>query len=201
MDSRQFPIRNFLIEDLTLENDRARLTVLKESDIEWLRPIAFHPQIWEKGLTKVETEEELRQYIQAALDERAGGNSYAFLIFDKKSNEAAGSTRFGNISLPNKRLEIGWTWMHPKFQGSGLNKAIKLVMLEFAFEVLKVNRVEQKTDLINLQSQKAMTKLGAFREGVFRRHCVTRSGRIRDSVYFSYILEEWPAIKAQYFSP
>jgi hypothetical protein len=83
---------------------------------------------------------------------------------------------------------------------AGLNKAIKLVMLEFAFEVLKVNRVEQKTDLINLQSQKAMTKLGAYREGFSSalRHLERKDP---DSVYFSYILEEWPAIKAQYFRP
>jgi len=195
------PVRNFLLEDIILENSRARLTPLKASDFTVLEEVAYHPQLWEKGLTKISTPDELKTYIDAALEERKYGQSYPFLIFDKSTNEPAGSTRFGAISLPNKRLEIGWTWMHPKFQGTGLNKAIKLEMLQFAFEVLKVNRVEQKTDLINLQSQKAMAKLGAHREGIFRRHCVTWTGRIRDSVYFSYILEEWPETKERYFRP
>lgn len=193
--------RNFLNEEVILENSRARLTPLKKEDFEKLESIAYHPQIWEKGLTRIATPEGLRKYIDTALDERRSGASYPFLIFDKQAGTAAGSTRFGNISLPNKRMEIGWTWMHPKFQGTGLNKACKLELLKFAFEVLKFNRVELKTDFLNGQSQRAMEKLGAIREGIFRRHCVTWSGRIRDSVYFSYILEDWPATKKAFFSP
>jgi len=194
------PTHNFLGEEIILENDRVKLTPLKEEDFNQLKDLAFEPQIWEKGLVKMEDEIDLKKYIQTALDERRAGASYPFLIFDKRSNAVAGSTRFGAISLPNKRMEIGWTWIHPRFQGTGLNKAMKLAMLEFAFETLKVNRIEQKTDLINLQSQGAMTKLGATKEGIFRRHSVTWTGRIRDSIFFSYILEEWPEIKARFFT-
>ena len=193
------PTRDFLQEEIVLENSRARLTPLKEEDFDLLKDVAFEPQIWEKGLVKMEDEGDLKKYLQTALEERRVGASYPFLIYDKKFGAVAGSTRFGAISLPHKRMEIGWTWLHPRFQGTGLNKAVKMAMLEFAFEVLKINRIEQKTDLINLQSQGAMIKLGATREGVFRRHCLTWTGRVRDSVFFSYILEEWPNIKARFF--
>ena len=107
--------RNFLIEEIVLENERARLTPLKESDFDLLENVAYHPQLWEKGLSRIQTPEDLKSYIQTALDERGNGQSYTFLIFDKQANDTAGSTRFGSISLPNKRLEIAWTWMNPKF--------------------------------------------------------------------------------------
>ncbi len=83
-------------------------------------------------------------------------------IFDARS--------FGNISIPYKRLEIGWTWLHPKHQGNGLNKACKFLLLQFAFEQLQFNRVELKTDNLNNQSQNAMRKIGATEEGIFRMH-------------------------------
>ncbi len=142
---------------------------------------------------------DLQKYIGIALEERLAKASYPFLIFDKQMNCAAGSTRFGSISIPNKRVEIGWTWTHPKHHGTGLNKACKYLLLQFAFEVLKVNRVELKTDVLNQQSRKAILKIGATEEGIFRRHQVTSTGRIRDSVFFSIINTEWENIKNTIF--
>lgn len=190
---------NFFDQDIILENERARLAPLQETDINELEKIAYHPQIWKLGMSDIKEKKDLEKYIETALKERQNKLSYPFLIFDKEKNEVAGSTRFGNISFENKRLEIGWTWMHPKFQGTGLNKACKFLLLQFAFETLQLNRVELKTDVLNQQSQKAMRKIGAKEEGIFRKHSITSNGRVRDSIFFSIINDEWINIKNNIF--
>jgi len=186
-------------EDLTLENERAKLIPLKKEDDTVLEKIAFVPQLWEWGMSKLQEPEDLKTYIDIALKEREDKASYPFLIFDKQLNCVAGSTRFGSISVANKRVEIGWTWIHPRHQGSGLNKACKFLLLRFAFETLKVNRVELKTDVLNQQSRKAIAKIGATEEGIFRKYQVTDTGRERDSIFFSIIKTEWPDIKSRIF--
>ena len=191
---------NFFGSDIILENKRARLTPLKITDVEELEKVAYDPQIWKLGMSDIRERKDLAAYIETALSERERRQSYPFLIFDRQSGAVAGSTRFGNISLENKRVEIGWTWMHPEFQGTGLNKSCKFLLLQFAFETLQLNRVELKTDILNQQSRKAMRKIGATEEGIFRRHSVTSSGRIRDSIFFSIIREDWPGIKNTIFS-
>ncbi len=190
---------NLFTEEIILENKLARLTPLKESDFAELDKIAYEPLIWEWGMSNLVNADDLKKYISAALQERSANASYPFLIFDKKMNRVAGSTRFGLISIPNKRVEIGWTWIHPKHHGTGLNKACKYLLLQFAFEVLKVNRVELKTDALNQQSRKAILKIGATEEGIFRKHQVTSTGRVRDSVFFSIIHTEWENIKGTIF--
>ena len=186
-------------EEIILENEIARLTPLNENDFSELNKIAYDPRIWEWGMSNVVNAGDLQKYISVALEERSAKASYPFLIFDKKMNCVAGSTRFVSISIPNNRVEIGWTWIHPKHHGTGLNKACKYLLLQFAFEMLKVNRVELKTDVLNLQSRKAILKIGAIEEGVFRKYQVTSTGRVRDSVYFSIINIEWENIKNTIF--
>lgn len=190
---------NFFTEEIVLENERAKLTPLQDKDDLVLTEIAYEPQIWELGMSNLKEPSDLRAYIDTALSERQNKVSYPFLIFDKKMNCVAGSTRFGSISVPNKRVEIGWTWIHPRHQGSGLNKACKFLLLTFAFETLLVNRVELKTDVLNQQSRKAIAKIGAREEGIFRKHQVTATGRERDSIFFSIIRDEWPEIKNSVF--
>ena len=145
------------------------------------------------------TETRLRNYIQTALDEKAKGVSYPFMIFDKKTNEIAGSTRYMNIVPEHKRLEIGHTWLAPQFHGAGLNKANKYELLRFAFEELDCNRVELKTDNRNNRSKKAMMKIGAKVDGILRSHMVLHDGFIRDSIYLSIIKEEWEGLKETIF--
>ncbi len=186
-------------EEIILENEMARLTPLNESDFSELNNIAYDPRIWEWGMSNLVNDGDLQKYIGTALEERQANVSYPFLIFDKLMHCAAGSTRFGSISIPNNRVEIGWTWIHPKHHGTGLNKACKYLLLQFAFEVLKVNRVELKTDALNQQSRKAILKTGATEEGIFRKHQVTSTGRVRDSVFFSIIDTEWENIKNTIF--
>ncbi len=190
---------NFFTSSIILENERAKLTPLHKDDINELDKIAYEPSLWELGMSNLKNKNDLVQYIDTALEERKNKTSYPFLIFDKQTNSVAGSTRYGNISFPFKRLEIGWTWMHPAFQGTGLNKACKFSLLQFAFETLQFNRVELKTDLLNQQSQKAMRKIGAKEEGIFRKHQITSTGRVRDSIFFSIINTEWEEIKHTIF--
>ena len=190
----------FFNQHLVLENERARLTPLMEADLDDLRKIAFDGRIWKLGLSNLENDVDLRVYINEAIRERENGISYPFKVFDKVSGEVAGSTRFGNVSLIHKRAEIGWTWLHPRFHSSGLNKSCKFLLLRYAFETLQLNRIELKTDVLNLQSRKAILKIGAKEEGVFRKHLITSTGRVRDSVYFSIIDEEWASLKETVFA-
>ena len=119
------------------------------------------------------------------------------VIVEKKTNKYVGSTRYGNISLENKRLEIGWTWLGKEFQRAGINISCKYLLLKYAFEDLQFNRVEFKTDVINIASRNAIENLGASVEGIFRQHIITQEGRIRDTIYYSILYYEWNIIKLE----
>ena len=190
---------NFTTLTFILENERARLEPLEEKHFNELLPIAMEREIWEFTSADVKNEADFRRYFDIALAERKAGNSYPFAIYDKKENCYAGCTRYGNISMPNKRVEIGWTWYKPSLQRTGINKACKSLLLNFGFDKLNLNRIELKTSLLNLKSQGAMLKIGAVKEGILRRHMIAENGTVRDTVYFSFIKEEWPAIKQTIF--
>ncbi|BDP42806.1 N-acetyltransferase [Deinococcus aetherius] len=108
--------------------------------------------------------------------------------------EPAGSTRYGDIRTAHGGLEIGWTWLHPRWHGTGLNRRMKRLMLAHAFEVMGMERVQIKTDILNTRSQRAIEGLGAVHEGVLRRHMRRPDGTMRDTVMYSVIREEWPAV-------
>lgn len=190
---------NFTKSDYILENDRAKLEPLSEKHFIELLPIALNREIWEFTNADVKDEPDFRRYFNQALEERKSGISYPFAIYDKKAACYAGCTRYGNISLPNKRVEIGWTWYKPTLQRTGINKACKSLLLSFGFEKLQLNRIELKTSLLNIKSQGAMLKIGAVKEGVLRRHMIAENGTVRDTVYFSFIQEDWPLIKETIF--
>src|ERR1700712_4409995 len=116
---------NFFNEEHLLENSRARLEPLKEHHFPLLLPLAMEPQLWEFTTNKINSEADFRRYFNTALAEKHAGISYPFAVFDKQSGQYAGSTRYGNISFLHKKVEIGWTWYHTAFQGTGLNKACK----------------------------------------------------------------------------
>lgn len=186
--------------EVVLENQRALLRPLRSDDAGLLESVAFEPTIWTLGMDALTNRTELEKYIARAMDERARGVSYPFIIFDKNAQRWAGSSRYGNISQENKRVEIGWTWIGKDFQGTGLNKACKFELFRFAFEKLGCNRVELKTDALNQRSRKAMKKVGCVEEGTLRAHQITSKGRIRDSVFFSITHNEWPQVKASVFA-
>jgi len=137
----------------------------------------------------------MEEYVRTALDEQRRGVSIPF-VTRLRDGQVAGSTRFANISVRDGRVEIGWTWIGKPWQRSAVNTEAKLLMLKHAFEDLGCTRVELKTDGLNQQSRAAILRLGAKQEGIFRRHMSTYSGRIRDTVYFSILDDEWSAVKA-----
>jgi RimJ/RimL family protein N-acetyltransferase len=142
----------------------------------------------------------MSRYVLQALEELSRGIALPFVIVAQPGGEVVGSTRYGSVDLENRRLEIGWTWITPPYQRTAINTEAKLLLLTHAFERLGANRVELKTDALNQKSRNAIARLGAVEEGTFRKHIVTYSGRVRDTVYYSIIDTEWPAVKARLVS-
>lgn len=186
-------------QNLFLENERARLEPLEEKHFEFLLPVAMQLSLWKFTTAKIKSPADFRIYFNTAIDERDSGSSIPFAIFDKQTQKYAGCTRFGNISAQHKRLEIGWTWYAEEAQRTGLNRACKYLLLSYCFETLGLNRVELKTSLLNEKSQTAMKKIGAVQEGIFRKHIINDDATVRDSVYFSFINDEWVQTRKTYF--
>jgi RimJ/RimL family protein N-acetyltransferase len=180
---------------ITLEGTHVRLEPLQESHLDALCVVGLDPELWKWIPIQVLDRDQMLRYIRAALADREKGISLPFATIDRKSNKVIGSTRFLNIDLPNKRVEIGATWIAQPFQRTVINTEAKYLMMRHAFETLGCNRVEWKTDSLNTKSRNAILRLGATQEGIFRQHMVTWSGRLRDTVYFSVIAPEWPAVK------
>ncbi len=134
-------------------------------------------------------------WIQEALSDEATGAQIPFAIIDAESGKAAGSTRYLEIRPEHWGLEIGWTWLGPAFQRTGINTECKYLLLSHAFDELDAMRVQLKTDERNVQSQRAIERIGAVREGTLRAHMLMWNGYVRDSVYFSITRSEWPSVK------
>jgi N-acetyltransferase len=191
------PIAQVDVEPVTLSGRAVRLEPLTLEHVPALSAVGLEPDLWRWTPTAVSTADEMRTYVQTALNEQRRGLSLPFAIIHRASGKAIGSTRYANIDMRNRRLEIGWTWVISSFQRTVVNTEAKLLLLTHAFEVLGMNRVEFKTDVLNEKSRNALLRLGAVEEGTFRKHLITASGRVRDTVYFSIIDTEWPAIKAR----
>lgn len=182
-----------------LENKRVLLRPLQEEDLLVLLPVALQPALWKVGATNISSQDDLEAYIAIAMEERISKTSVPFVIIDKQEKRVAGSTRFSALSSEHKRVEIGHTWIDTALQGTGLNKAMKYAMLQHAFDVMQMNRVELKTDELNTQSRNAILSIGATQEGILRHHMITSGGRLRNSVYFSILKDEWPEVKERVF--
>jgi RimJ/RimL family protein N-acetyltransferase len=185
------------IEPVTLRGSVVALEPMRMDHVDALTRVGLDPELWRWIPSSVSSAEEMRGYVATALDEQRRGVSLPFVIIARGTEQVVGSTRYGNIDLANRRLEIGWTWVTAAHQRTAVNTEAKLLLLTHAFERLQVNRVELKTDALNLKSRAAITRLGAIEEGTLRKHLVTNTGRIRDTVYFSIIDTEWPAVKGR----
>jgi len=189
-------IKFLFSEEILLENEFVRLEPLKMSHLDFLVPIAEQtPDLLKFSPSPFGDRAALQDYIQIALDEKSNLNRHPFVIFDKQKDKYAGSTSFADISAKNQRLEIGWTWIGKDFQGTGLNKNCKFLMLRYAFEILAFERVEFKADSRNLQSRRAIEKIGATYEGELRSHTLMNDGYRRHTVYYSILKDEWQAVK------
>lgn len=139
--------------------------------------------------------EDFRKLIDRAFAEQDRGESVVFATVERGSERVVGSTRFMNIDRANRRVEIGSTWIAPAWQRTAVNSEAKYLMLRHAFEIWGCIRVELKTDALNQKSRNAILRIGAKEEGTLRRHLVTWTGRVRDTVYFSILDSEWPGAK------
>lgn len=182
-----------------LEDARVLLRPYQTTDTASLRTIAMDEEIWRYMIARISNESELETWMQTAISGYQLGTRYTFMVVDKATGKLAGSTSYGNISVPDKRLEIGWTWLSKDYRGTGLNRHCKFLLLRYAFEVLRMERVELKGDALNIRSRKAMLKIGATQEGILRSHTLMHDGRRRDTVYYSILRNEWEHIKSTIF--
>jgi len=180
---------------ITLDGTHVQLQPLSESHLDALCAVGLDPELWKWIPFQVLDRDQMMAYIRSALSDQEKGISIPFATLDKASGRVVGSTRFLNIDLANKRVEIGATWIAQPWQRTPINTEAKYLMMRHAFETLGCNRVEWKTDALNTKSRNAILRLGAKQEGIFRHHVVTWTGRLRDSVYFSVIAPEWPDVK------
>lgn len=185
------------IEPVTLEGNFARLEPLAQAHHASLCEIGLDPALWELIPYRVSTPQEMSLYIRSAREAQERGAALPFATIERASGQVAGSTRFMNIEAPHRRLEIGSTWLAPRWQRTAMNTEAKYLMLRHAFETLGAIRVELKTDELNRRSRAAILRLGAREEGILRNHMIVWSGRIRNTVYYSILDSEWPSVKTR----
>jgi N-acetyltransferase len=185
---------------LILENDRVLLRPIEMADWQNLKEAAASDDnILRYSPLTVETYEKLGFYIQNAFELRVKQERYSFSIFDKLENKYAGSTSFYAVSNKDERLAIGATWLGKPFQRTGLNRNMKFLMLQYAFDVLDFERVELHTDARNQQSRQAIKGIGGIEEGILRHFTVMSDGFRRDTVCFGILKNEWAELRHTIF--
>ena len=178
-------------DTLVLENDRVLLRPLLPSDTAHLIPFSIkEPTLWTYSLLSADGEKNMRNYLDVAFQKKEEGDSFPFIVIDKATGQYAGTTRFYDIQQTHNTVQLGYTWYGKDFQGTGLNKNCKLLMLTFAFETLGVARVEFRADAANQRSIAAMKSIGCTVEGILRSNCAAPEGR-RNSIVLSILKEEW----------
>ena len=185
-----------MIEMPVLEATRIRLEPMTPDHLSGLEKVAFDDRIWRYMPVSVKTPSDLREWLENALRLKAAGKTLPWVTVLRQENRVIGSTRFSELDFTHQTTELGHTWLTPELHGAGLNAEAKLLQLTYAFEELKLRRVALKTHHENLQSQKAMRKIGAVEEGRFRNHYIMPDGSQRHSIWFSIIREDWPQTKS-----
>ncbi|WP_260738987.1 GNAT family N-acetyltransferase [Tunturiibacter lichenicola] len=169
---------------------------MTENHLAALEEIAYDDRIWRYMIVWVKSHDDLREWLESALRDKAAGSSLPWVTVLKSENRVIGSSRLFDLNLRHRTVELGHTWLAPQYHGAGLNAEAKLLQLRYAFDELGLNRVGLKTHHDNLQSQAAMRKIGAVEEGTLRNHLIMPDGSARHSVYFSIIREEWPRVRS-----
>lgn len=186
-----------IVLPLTLEGAVVRLEPIRREHAQLFWDVAKNDldDIFRWIPYSMKTPQDFDRLIDKAFAEQESGESVVFATVERSSGRTIGSTRFMNIDRINRRVEIGSTWIAPAWQRTAVNTEAKYLMLRQAFEVWKCIRVELKTDALNQKSRNAILRLGAKEEGTLRRHLITSTGRVRDTVYFSILDNEWPSVK------
>jgi N-acetyltransferase len=185
------------LEDVVLEGPEVRLVPLAAHHVEALCAVGLDPAIWRWMPVMIRDEEGMRAFVEESLATRREGSALPFVTTRRDDGAVVGATRFMNVVPAHRRLEIGGTWITPAWQRTRVNTEAKYLMLRHAFESWDCQRVEFKTSTRNATSRAALARLGAVEEGTFRKHMVQQDGTIRDSVWFSIVDDEWPAVKAR----
>lgn len=183
----------------TLENKRVKLSPLTLDNYQHLINIGQQKNLVQYSPSKIDTPEDLKAYVQTALDWYNNKTAIPFIVFDKNTETYAGTSRYMNINWHNKVLHIGATWIGREFQGTGLNKNMKFLMLQYAFETLKFEKVEFRVDERNLASRKAVQKIGGQFEGLLRKNVVMLDGFRRNTCCFGILKAEWETLKVDVF--
>jgi RimJ/RimL family protein N-acetyltransferase len=179
-------------KEIVLENDRVLLRPLAESDYEYLLPFALNEaDLWKYSLISPAGEEGMRNYISTTLQNKAAGIEYPFIVFNKATQQYAGSTRFYDIQQFNKTTQLGYTWYGKSFQRTGLNRNCKQLLFQLAFEEWGLERVELRADANNAPSINAMKAIGCTVEGTLRSNMTIEAGGRRDSIVLSILKDEW----------
>lgn len=179
-------------QEPVLENERVLLRRIQESDFDNLLPFSLNePEIWKFGLLTAGGEDNLRNYISGAVKNMEEKKEYVFIVFDKKANRYAGSTRFYDIQQQYSYTQLGYTWYGKEFQRTGLNRHCKLLLLQFVFEEWGLERLEFRAHAGNQRSIDAMKAIGCVTEGILRNHMPTVDGSRRDSIVLSILKDEW----------
>ncbi|MBD5769637.1 GNAT family N-acetyltransferase [Marinomonas colpomeniae] len=184
-----------MFEKIVLQGKYVRLEPLSENHREGLCQAASDGKLWELFFTFVPHPDDIDEFFNKAYEIHKNGAGLTFVTIDEATDKVIGSTRFMNANLANKAVEIGSTFLAKSHQQTKANTEAKLLMLNHAFEVLNLNRVEFLTDYLNHRSRNAILRLGAKQEGVLRSHRVMPNGRIRDTVIFSILSHEWAGVK------
>jgi RimJ/RimL family protein N-acetyltransferase len=183
---------------VTLTGRHVRLEPLGEAHVEALVRNGADAEVWRwMPSLRPDPRESVRGWCDIVMPMHARGEMAAFAIVDLAKGEAVGGTTLFDYSEAHRRVEIGYTWLSKFAWRTPINTECKFLLLRHAFEVLGMNRVQLKTDARNVRSQTAIARLGAVREGVLRAHMVMPDGWVRDSVMFSIVAAEWPAVKAR----
>ena len=183
------------IEPVTLSGSRVLLEPLSLDHLDGLSTAVKDGELWNLWYTSIPSPEKAEEYIKTALDMRVNAGAMPFIIRDKESNTIIGCTRYFNVDEVNQRLEIGHTWYSESYQRTAANTECKYLLLSHAFEELHAIAVEFRTHWHNHKSRAAIARLGAKQDGVLRNHTRSADGIYRDTVVFSIIDLEWPAVK------
>lgn len=182
--------------NLILQTNRVLLRPIQKDDVLQFETLTNDKSMWIYFTSNLFERNSLKEWVDTALKQVENKTRLAFTIVDKTNSKIIGSTSFINISFHDKRIEIGATWITKEYQGKGINNQIKYLMLKHCFEVLEMERVECKTDVLNILARNALSRIGMKEEGILRSHTLMTHNRRRDTIYYSILKSEWEGVKA-----
>lgn len=186
--------------NLTLETSKVILRPIEENDYDaFLHLSSQDKDMWYYFTLNLADEKQLRKWMDLAFMEKAANTRRPFTIVNKQTGEIAGSSSLGNISIPDLRAEIGWSWLGKEFRSTGINKHAKFAMMRYAFDELNFERIEFKTDAENVRARKGLQNAGGKEEGILRSHMTMWNNRRRSSIYYSVLKNEWVQLKETIF--